>query len=86
MKKVIKRVEEIGYKITITTEAERFIAKEGFDTQYGARPIQRAIQTHLEDGLSELIVADQVKLGDSITVGVNETDKKLEFKVNELSL
>ena len=86
VKKVIKRVEEIGYKITITTEAERFIAKEGFDTQYGARPIQRAIQTHLEDGLSELIVADQVKLGDSITVGVNETDKKLEFKVNELSL
>lgn len=84
VKKLVKRVEGLGYTIDVTTAAEEFIAKEGFDSQYGARPIQRAIQTHLEDGLSELIVADGVKLGDTIIVGVTEDGNKLDFKVAQM--
>ncbi len=81
VKKLVKRIEEIGYKIDVTTEAEQFIAKEGFDSQYGARPIHRAIQTHLEDGLSELIVGNSIKIGDTITVKVSEDGEKLDFVV-----
>lgn len=83
VKKVVKRVEEIGYKINITPEAEKFIAKEGYDSQYGARPIHRAIQTHLEDGLSELIVANSLKMGDAISVKVAEDGKKLLFEIDK---
>lgn len=68
-----KRMDSIGYKIIITDEAKRFIAIKGYDIQFGARPLKRAIQVHLEDGLSELIISSQLKEGDSILV---ELDKE----------
>ena len=83
VKKLIERVNAIGFKLTVTPEAEEFIATTGYDPQYGARPLQRAIQTHLEDNLSELIVANKLKKGDSITVVPTEDGKKLDFKVDE---
>ncbi len=67
-----KRMENIGYKLIITDEAKHFIATKGYDVQYGARPLKRAIQTYLEDGLSELIIGSQLKDGDSILVELNQ--------------
>ena len=55
--------------------------EQGFDIQYGARPLKRAIQTYLEDGLSELIISSSLKEGDTIQVTLNEEKGELEMKV-----
>ena len=81
VKKLVSRVKKIGYTLEVSPEAEEFIAKVGYDPQFGARPLQRAIQTHLEDNLSELIVASKLTKGDTITVVPTEEGKKLDFKV-----
>ena len=70
-----KRVENIGYKLVIEEEAKQFIAKKGYDIQYGARPLKRAIQTHVEDLLSDIILGSEIKEGDTIKAIYNkETD------------
>ena len=61
-----KRIEDLGMHLEITEEAQRFIAEKGYDKQFGARPLRRAIQQHLEDGISERIVEEQVHEGDTI--------------------
>ena len=61
-----KRIEDLGMHLEITDEAQKFIAEKGYDKQFGARPLRRAIQQHLEDGISELIVEENVKEGDTI--------------------
>lgn len=61
-----KRVEELGYNLEITDEAQTFIAEKGYDKQFGARPLRRAIQQHLEDGISEMIVEESLAQGDTI--------------------
>ena len=61
-----KRIEDLGMHLEITEEAQKFIAEKGYDKQFGARPLRRAIQQHLEDGISELIVEEQVHEGDTI--------------------
>ena len=61
-----KRVEDLGMTLEITEEAQKFIAEKGYDKQFGARPLRRAIQQHLEDGISELIVEENVHAGDTI--------------------
>lgn len=66
LKGLYKRVEDLGYKLEITDEAKRFIAEKGYDKQFGARPLRRSIQQHLEDGISEMIVEEQVMQGDTI--------------------
>lgn len=60
---------------------KEFIASKGYDIQYGARPLKRAIQTYLEDGLSELIISSSLKEGDTIQVTLNEEKGELEMKV-----
>lgn len=72
-------MEALGYKIVMDDEAKEFIATKGYDVQYGARPLQRAIQTHLEDELSELIVSDSIQEGEVIKVRLNEEKEKLEM-------
>ena len=61
-----KRVETIGYKLIMDEEARQFIAKKGYDIQYGARPLKRAIQTHVEDALAEVILGGNIAEGDTI--------------------
>ena len=61
-----KRVESIGYKLVMDEEARKFIANKGYDIQYGARPLKRAIQTHVEDALAEVILASDIQEGDTI--------------------
>lgn len=75
-----KRMESIGYKLVITDEAKRFIATKGYDVQFGARPLKRAIQNYLEDGLSELIIGSSIVEGDSILVDMDEARQELSMK------
>lgn len=80
LKGLYGRIESIGYKLIIEDAAKRFIASKGYDVQYGARPLKRAIQTYLEDGLSELIISSTLKDGDTIMVSLNEEKSELEIK------
>ena len=61
-----KRVEAIGYKLVMEDEARQFIAKKGYDIQYGARPLKRAIQNHVEDALAEVILGGNIEEGNTI--------------------
>ncbi len=63
-----KRVAQLGYILTLTDEARDFVVDKGYDSQFGARPLKRAIQKYLEDSLAELIIDDSVKPGDEIYV------------------
>lgn len=80
LKGLYNRIEAIGYQLIIEDKAKQFIASKGYDVQFGARPLKRAIQTYLEDGLSELIVSSTLKDGDSIVVSLNEEKGELEMK------
>ena len=66
LKGLYKRVEDLGMHLDITEAAQKFIAEKGYDKQYGARPLRRAIQQHLEDRISEMIVEEEVTAGDTI--------------------
>lgn len=78
---LVKRVELLGYKLELSEEVESFIADHGFDLQYGARPLRRAIQTYLEDGLSELLINKEPQPGSTLVVKVDEANKdKLTFE------
>ena len=81
MEGLYSRIESIGYKLVIEDKAKEFIASKGYDVQYGARPLKRAIQTYLEDGLSELIISSSLKEGDNIRVSFNEEKGGLEMTV-----
>ncbi len=76
-----KRVKELGYTLTLTDEAKNFIAEKGYDAQFGARPLKRAIQKYLEDNLAELIIDSSVQPGDEIfvsyTPGVTELSTEI---------
>ncbi len=75
------RMEQLGYNFTITDAAKQFIAEKGYDVQYGARPLKRAIQRYIEDELAELIMASTIHVGDTIVVDNNGNDDKLECKL-----
>lgn len=66
------RVEHIGYKLVIDEDAKKFVATKGYDVQFGARPLKRAIQNNLEDGISELILGSEMAAGDTIKVSYDE--------------
>ena len=74
-----KRVEQIGYKLEVDESAKCFLATKGYDVQFGARPLKRAIQNYLEDGLSTLIVSDGVEAGDTISVTAKEGAAELDI-------
>lgn len=74
-----KRVEELGYKLVIKDDAKSFLADKGYDIQFGARPLKRAIQNYLEDEIAELILSSQLVEGNSIEVSLDEKKEKLEL-------
>lgn len=80
LKGLFKRIEELGYKIQITDKAKEFIAKKGYDVQFGARPLKRAIQTYIEDGVCELLLTGKLKKGATISIGKNPKKEELTFK------
>lgn len=75
-----KRIEEKGLQIQLTDAAKEFVASKGYDIQFGARPLKRAIQTYVEDGLCELILSGDVKKGDTINIDKKEVKTELLFE------
>ena len=69
-----KRVEELGHKLIITDAAKQFVADAGFDIQYGARPLKRAIQSHIEDPISELLLKHEDMTSATITIDVKDDE------------
>ncbi len=75
-----KRVGDMGYQVNLTDKAKEFVATKGYDVQFGARPLKRAIQTYIEDGLCERILSGDVHPGDTITIGKAPSKDELTFK------
>ena len=80
---LIDRINQLGYKIEITKAAKDFIADKGYDSKYGARPLNRAIQKHVEDLIAEHIVNNSIKEGDTISINKNKDQDMLELNVNQ---
>lgn len=77
---VFKRVEALGYHLEITDDAKRFVAEQGYDKQFGARPLRRSIQSNIEDRISEMIVEEEVKAGDTIVASLEDSKIKITTK------
>lgn len=78
-----KRLESLGYTLTISDKARDFIASKGYDSQYGARPLKRAIQKYLEDELAELIIDESLSAGDSILIDYDSDTDKIVSKIEK---
>lgn len=78
-----KRIEGCGYHLLLDQEAKRFVAEKGYDVQFGARPLKRSIQNHLEDGLAELIINEEPQTGDTLHVYMNAQGDGVEMKVEK---
>lgn len=78
-----KRIEGCGYHLLLDQEAKRFVAEKGYDVQFGARPLKRSIQNHLEDGLAELIINEEPQAGDTLHVYMNVQGDGVEMKVEK---
>ncbi|GAB1415589.1 ATP-dependent Clp protease ATP-binding subunit [Paludibacter sp.] len=72
LKGLFKRITDLGYKIELCPDAKDFIADKGYDVQFGARPLKRAIQRYLEDELADIVLAGEIKEGDTIKLELNE--------------
>ncbi|MEZ5020931.1 MAG: ATP-dependent Clp protease ATP-binding subunit [Bacteroidales bacterium] len=80
LKGLFDRIAALGYRIKLSTQARDFIADRGFDVQYGARPLKRAIQKYLEDPLAEVIIKSSVADGSVISVGYSKGKEELTFR------
>ena len=76
-----RRIDSLGYHLDLSDEAKTFVAEKGYDAQYGARPLKRAIQKYLEDELAELIIGSDIAPGDEIRVTYRQGDEKLTLEV-----
>ncbi len=81
LEKLLDRIAELGYKIKLTKKARSFIAEKGFDKQYGARPLKRAIQKYVEDAIAEEIIKSNIQEGDSITMDIGKNETELKIKI-----
>ena len=81
LSKLLERISELGYTLKLSKKAKSFIAEKGFDKQYGARPLKRAIQKYVEDALAEEIIKSNVHEGDIINLDIGKDDAKLEIKI-----
>jgi len=81
LKGLYKRIGDLGYQIELSDEAKSFVAEKGYDVQFGARPLKRAIQSYIEDGISELIVNGDLEAGS--TIYINKVEGKDELSFNK---
>jgi ATP-dependent Clp protease ATP-binding subunit ClpC len=79
--KLEKRINEMKYKLLIDDASVKFLAKEGYDEAYGARPLSRAIQRHVEDSIADEILSEHIKEGETISITFDESLGKLEFTI-----
>lgn len=82
LKNLFKRVENMGYHMSITDKAKELVASKGYDVQFGARPLKRAIQNYIEDGVCEKLLGDDMKPGDTISIGKDSHKEALTFNIN----
>ena len=81
LSRLFKRINDMGYAVEISDEAKTLLANKGYNPQYGARPLKRAIQTYIEDVLCELLLSDEKRTSKTIAIDVDGDDKlKVEFK------
>jgi ATP-dependent Clp protease ATP-binding subunit ClpC len=80
LEKLIKRIEALGYKFSFSEEAKDFVAEKGFDKQFGARPLQRAIQKYVEDPLAEEIINSNITEGDTIVLDFDKKNNEIVIK------
>jgi ATP-dependent Clp protease ATP-binding subunit ClpC len=78
IKKMLKRIEDLGYTVKLSDEAKEFIADHGFDSKFGARPLYRAMQKYLEDPLAEEILKGEIVEGTSVTVELDKENNTLK--------
>jgi len=81
--KLYARIDGLGYQLKLSKNAKDFIADKGFDKQYGARPLKRAIQKYIEDALAEEILNTKLKEGDSIKMDLNKKTNEIVIKITE---
>ena len=80
---LLKRINSLGYNISISDQAKDLVAEKGFDEQFGARPLKRAIQKYIEDPLAEDIINTNLKEGDSIKIDVNKNKTALKVSISK---
>jgi ATP-dependent Clp protease ATP-binding subunit ClpC len=81
LKGLYDRVNSLNYKLKISTAAKDYIADKGYDAQFGARPLKRAIQKYLEDEMAEVIIKASVVEGDTISVGFDKKTEKIKIRI-----
>ncbi|NOY47750.1 MAG: ATP-dependent Clp protease ATP-binding subunit [Chlorobi bacterium] len=81
LEKLLIRIKELGYTLKLSKKAKTFIADKGFDQQYGARPLKRAIQKYIEDALAEEIITSKIHEGDVISMDIEKDADKLTVKI-----
>jgi len=78
-----KRIEEMGYKVKVSTRAKDYLIDNGWDEQFGARPLKRAIQKYIEDPLAEEIIQTTLKEGDTISIGYDSKKDDISIKITK---
>ena len=78
-----KRVNELGYNVVVTDSAKEFISDKGYDVQFGARPLKRAIQKYIEDEMAEMIIRTGLKEGETIVVDFDSATQRITMNVAE---
>ena len=79
LKPLVKRISDLGYEVTLSDQAKEFIATKGYDVQFGARPLKRALQNYVEDGICELILGEDLKLGSVIHIDKHPEKEELTY-------
>ena len=83
LKKLYARIHDLGYNLTLSDKAKAFIAEKGFDRQFGARPLKRAIQKYVEDALAEEIITSKIASGDEIYMDIEDDSQELNVNVKK---
>jgi ATP-dependent Clp protease ATP-binding subunit ClpC len=83
LKQLFNRIKDLGYTLKLSKKAKDYIAEKGFDKQYGARPLKRAIQKYVEDALAEEIINSKISEGDVIVMDLQKDDDKLSVKIEK---
>ena len=80
LKPLLKRINDLGYQVELSNEAKEFVATKGYDVQFGARPLKRALQNYVEDGICELIINDEISAGTLIRIDKHPEKEELTFE------
>jgi ATP-dependent Clp protease ATP-binding subunit ClpC len=83
LNQLFDRINDLGYDLKLTEKAKDYIADKGFDKEYGARPLKRAIQKYIEDALAEEIINSNLREGDGITMDLDEKKGELTIKIKK---